>query len=128
MSSTHPRVYIAGPITGIQNFNHKAFYSSGVELWHLGFLPVNPHNICRHILRSDFTTDEQHWQACLKADMPHIISAHYMLMLDGWQQSRGACFERQIALTLGIPVFYSINELEDMAVTIASAMLAAHSH
>ena len=35
-----------------------------------------------------------------------LVDSDAILMLNGWQDSRGACMERTVAFQLNIPIYY----------------------
>jgi hypothetical protein len=96
------KVYIAGPISGMAHYNYQAFANAQIEIEQIGFKAVNPHTICAGINVHD-------WPALLKKCTLVYCDAIYML--PGWQNSKGATLERTVAITLGIPIFYSIDAL-----------------
>lgn len=106
MSTTKPsnklRVYICGPISGIENGNKKAFDLMEAQLWTRGFHPINPHVTCAHIKREFYQSDKAHWQACMRADIRELMTADAIVLLPGWQNSKGAHVEITLAKELGI--------------------------
>ena len=35
-----------------------------------------------------------------------LVDSDAIIMLNGWQESRGACLERNVAFELDIPIYY----------------------
>ena len=46
------------------------------------------------------------WEDYMRDGISALMDSDAILMLDGWQESRGASLERHIALELKIPIFY----------------------
>lgn len=95
------KVYISGPMTGIQDYNRGAFIEAEKLLRVKGYDAVNPHDIK---LEKGSTYEDY-----MKADIKALLECDYIYMLEGWKESKGACMEYQIAKFLGIkeiiPVF-----------------------
>lgn len=90
------RVYIAGPMTGIQGFNRSEFHSAATLLSSDGHVVLNP------AILPDGLSDSQYMDICLA--MLRCASGIYML--SGWEHSAGARAENAIAEKLGISVMY----------------------
>jgi len=46
------------------------------------------------------------WEDYMRDGIAALVDSDAILMLDGWQESRGACLERTIAFELNIPIYY----------------------
>ena len=101
-------VYIAGPYTGptqwivAQNIRAAESYGRGVAL--LGLFPIVP-----HVLGQSFG-DEQTPEFWYRGTLEVMKRCDAVIMLPNWSESKGAIHERRIALELGLPVFYSLEE------------------
>lgn len=89
------KVYIAGPISGVNNFTQK-FAEVEQTLNHIGFEVVNP-----AVLPLD--TD---YKECINRGLDKLFDCDAIFMLDGWEESQGATLEQQYAATVGMPIFY----------------------
>lgn len=89
------RIYIAGPMTGIPNYNRPAFFEAAGRLITAGHEPINPATIP--------TTDGWGYRDYLRAAIRMMLNAEALAMLDGWVYSRGALLEWQIAYAVGMP-------------------------
>ncbi len=107
-----PKVYISGPITGIPNFNASSFCDAERSLYYSGYDIANPlriNNVINHLNEVTVTLEEhskyprEHY---LKNDVAQLIKCDYIFFLGGWENSKGALFERQIAQELKIPTLY----------------------
>lgn len=85
-------VYIAGPMSGLPNFNRKAFYYAEKMLRNLGFRPINP-----AMLPTDLP--EEAYMPICRAMIEQCEAIH---LLDGWENSKGALQEMQWAVELGL--------------------------
>ena len=90
------RVYIAGPMTGYENFNREAFHKAEEELKREGHTVLNP------AVLPDGLTQPHYMDICMA--MIRCVDAIYML--NGWQRSAGAKAELALAEKLGHAVIY----------------------
>jgi len=91
------RIYLAGPMTGLHEFNFPAFHAAAAALRATGHDVVNPAEI-----NKDPNAD---WAACLRADIAQLVTCDAIALLPGWINSRGATLERHIAHCLGMRIF-----------------------
>lgn len=98
------RIYIAGPMSGLPELNFPAFHAAAAELRAQGYDVVNPAEI-----NADPTAG---WVACMRLDIAQLVTCDQILLLPGWESSRGATLERHIAQMLEMPVQYAkVNEV-----------------
>lgn len=95
------RVYLAGPMTGIDQFNFPAFHDKAEELRELGIEVSNPAE--NHGGRTDLPLAEY-----FKVDLPQVCDADAIVVLPGWETSRGARIEVDLARHLGKPVLSAL--------------------
>lgn len=100
------KVYIAGPMTGYQDFNRPAFYAAAEILRERGFTVKTPADCY----------NGNSWEEGMKHDIPAMLSCDRVSLLDGWEKSRGARLEVFIARELGIPVETMKETLEGVEV------------
>jgi hypothetical protein len=111
------KVYIAGPYTphstngAVEMLgNIRQGIRMSLDLIHLGFAPFCP------------WLDFLYWVSCpeekvltyeqiINLSLVYVEGNEAVLMLPRWESSAGAQKERQHALDLDIPVFYSVEEL-----------------
>lgn len=91
-------LYIAGPMTGIPDYNRPAFNRAAQALAHVGFEVINPAEL-------DLGPDAT-WLAYMRAALCNLSLADGVALLPGWEHSRGARIERNAAFDLGLPVAY----------------------
>jgi nucleoside 2-deoxyribosyltransferase len=89
------KVYISGPISGIDGLNKKAFEEAKAYLLAIGHEPTSPHDIC---LGKD---QSESWVAFMREDIKALMDCDAIYMLAGWSHSRGAAIEYSIAERLG---------------------------
>jgi hypothetical protein len=89
-------VYIAGPMTGIPDYNYPAFNEAERQLRAAGHEPLNP---ARRGLRPGWTYGDY-----LRHAIRDVLLADAIAALPGWMRSRGARLETDIAHAIGIPV------------------------
>ena len=92
------RVYIAGPMTGIEDFNYPAFNAVAKELRAAGWHVENPaeHGV----------VDGAEWADYLYYDLGRLATCSALYLLPGWKTSRGAYLEFLVANTLGMTIGY----------------------
>ena len=104
------RIYIAGPMTGYEDWNFTAFFKAEAELEALGHDVVNPaHNdgvTLEEALKSagDPACPNHTWSYYMRRDLPHVLGVDAICVLPGWQNSRGASLEVHVAKAVGIPL------------------------
>lgn len=89
-------IYVAGPMTGLPDFNYPAFRSAAAELRERGFEVEDPST------NENPTPGDYHgW---LRAGLAQLIRCDAVALLDGWEASGGARLEVNVAATLGLRV------------------------
>lgn len=104
------KVYIAGPMSGMKDFNFPAFFEAERQLEELGYEVINPaHNdgaTVQEALQSAGTPESPNklWSYYMKRDLPHVMDVDMLCVLPGWQKSKGATLEVTVARALGLPL------------------------
>lgn len=91
------RLYVAGPMTGLPDFNYPAFNREARVLREFGYEVENPaDNEARltNPTRYDY----------LRAGLAQLLTCDGVATLAGWSESQGARWEVDTADILGIPV------------------------
>lgn len=91
------KTYIAGPMSGILNFNHQAFAYAATALRAAGHDVRSPHEI-------DGGSTDQTWEWYMRRALQMLLDCDEIVLLPGWDQSKGAAFEREVAELLGMPI------------------------
>lgn len=101
-------VYIAGPMTGIEDLNFSEFDVASYKWKEKGFGVINPATLTReYAKRKGLKIKDLCVRECAMTDLVEIISrASHMFMLKGWEYSKGAKTEHALAEWLGITISY----------------------
>lgn len=117
------KVYVAGPMRGIPEFNFPAFHAATARLRAEGHTVFNPaeRDIQTHgvdISKGNATGDEAlaaathgfNLREALKDDLEFIcLHADAIALLPGWENSKGARAERAAGEALGLKIFEIAN-------------------
>lgn len=90
-------VYIAGPMTGMPDFNYPAFFAAEKRLQAAGFGTLNP-------ARAEGREYCRTWLDYMRAGIRDVAACDGIALLPGWQDSRGAALEAHVARSLDLPV------------------------
>ncbi|MBN5514128.1 DUF4406 domain-containing protein [Pseudomonas paraeruginosa] len=90
------RVYLAGPMTGLPDFNYPAFNAEEKRIRALGYFVENP--AVNMIYRGS------PWETYMRDGIKRLMDCDILALLPGWERSRGANIERNLAITLGMLV------------------------
>lgn len=120
------KFYIAGPMTGIPQFNFPAFDVAAASLRSFGYLVVSPVELDDPSSRSAALANEtgdpeqynadtgETWGDLLARDVKLIADeVSGVVALEGWEDSRGARLEVFVARTCGKPVYSHEEWLND---------------
>lgn len=89
--------YLAGPMTGLPEFNFPAFHAATSDLRMRGYAVFNPAETAGEETGLDL-------DKYIRVDLALIQAADVVVVLPGWQSSRGAKAEVIVATLLGMPV------------------------
>ncbi len=104
-------LYVSGRITPVKNTtideNIQAARIVAIALWEAGHAVI-----CPHLNTAYFNEDcKVGFDDYIKGDLIMLARCDGIVMLKGWEDSRGAVIEHEYALGLGIPVFHNIPAL-----------------
>lgn len=111
-TTTNPKVYIAGPMTGYKNYNFFAFDKAKSDLQSQGWNVISPADIDRAhgfdptIKGMSHDLSASDLGAMLARDIMAISDCDAIYMLDGWEPSKGANIEYLFAHIIGIDILY----------------------
>jgi len=88
-------LYIAGPMSGLPEFNYPAFFAAEKRLREAGYPVLNP---ARREARDDWT-----WIDYMRPAIRDVSNCDGIALLPGWERSKGARVERFIAQNLDLP-------------------------
>lgn len=103
-------VYLAGPFRGETAWdvecNIRKAETLALEVWRLGHAAVCPHTSTRFF---DGAVPDD---VFLRGDLEILRRCDAVLLVEGWEHSKGATVEAREALTRGIPVFTTFDRLQ----------------
>jgi hypothetical protein len=136
------RAYIAGPMTGIEHHNFPAFFKAEAflrEKFPYGTF-INPARLDSSGIQVNLEYDvditeldkvdwdrlslemqrlvgvgKVTWEDCMRRDIKALVDMTDIVLLLGWEKSRGACLENHIAMALGFRRWFL--DLEKMGLT-----------
>lgn len=92
-------IYIAGPMSGLPDFNYPAFRAAQAKL-EKGYevlCPVDSEKL-------NDTGAPQTWEWYMRHALGMVMRAEAVCLLPGWMESRGAKLEVQVAEALGLDI------------------------
>ncbi|MGB1300378.1 MAG: DUF4406 domain-containing protein [Pseudoalteromonas tetraodonis] len=95
------RIYIAGPVSNLPQFNIDAFRDAETKLIEMGHAPIVPHDL---FVEQDLHPVEDYnliMRQCLK----EMLNCDAVVLLDSWRFSNGARIEQQTAQAVGIKTY-----------------------
>lgn len=109
-------VYIAGPMTGVEDFNFPAFDDAEKDLMDRGWAVISPASMDREhgFDPKKDSADAEMMQAVIDRDVDAILhKADALALLPGWEKSTGANAEIALAKWKGIKIYIypDMNEL-----------------
>ena len=96
MTQALKRIYIAGPMSGLPDFNYPAFHAAAAVLRAQGHQVENPAENPAPTCGT--------WQGYMRMSLRQIAACACLCMLPGWRSSRGARIEHGLALDLDLEV------------------------
>ena len=91
------KLYLSGPMTGIPDHNYPAFEAARTRLKAMGHEVICPAEAGE--------VEGWTWSDYLKRDLVLLFDAEAVVVLPGWEHSRGAQLEVSVATQLGMVVF-----------------------
>lgn len=92
------KLYLAGPMAGLPDHNFPIFNRVAAQLRERGHVVFNP-------AENDDGGIRRARSFYMKLDIPALLASDAIVLLDGWQRSRGASLEVWLALDMGMPIF-----------------------
>jgi len=98
------KIYISGPISGVEDKNRKAFRDASNFLLSEGHIPINPIDL------DDVDPCTDDWCAYMRRDIKYLVDCDAILLLPRWEESRGAKLEVIVAQTLDMKMYRLLNK------------------
>ena len=90
------RIYIAGPMSGLPDYNYPAFHAATWHLRGLGYHVESPHEPGQ--------VDGWGWADYMRRGLQQMLTCDVIALLPGWHASRGAMLELRLAEELRMRV------------------------
>lgn len=98
------KIYISGAISHLDLDERRAAFAGAEELLTgKGYEVFNP-------FKNGVSQDE-HWREHMRVDLAALPLCDAIYMLDGWETSKGAKLEFDVASTCGLKIYYQSNKL-----------------
>lgn len=94
------KIYIAGPMSGLVEFNRQAFMFTAAKLAGRGHVALNP------AILPDGLSQAEYMDICLAM----LRCADAIYMLEGWEHSAGARAENALAEKLEMEIIFQEEE------------------
>lgn len=92
----YPHLYVAGPMSGLPDFNYPAFHMAAATLRELGYTVTNP--------AENGLPRSAPWAQHMRADIKGLVDCDGLAVLPGHENSVGARIEIELATKLGMTV------------------------
>lgn len=90
------KIYLAGPMSGIEELNYPAFNAEAKRLRDLGHKVENP--------AENPVPPCGSWTGYMRMALRQLVDCECVALLPGWTDSKGAVIERNLAQALEMPV------------------------
>lgn len=105
-------IYVAGPMTGVPDFNFPLFNAVTHDLRRQGFEVSNPAEFGE--FEGDDGTDSADMRArYMERDLAHVVNVDAICLLPGWEESKGANMELLTALMTGKEIWGLVQAIDD---------------
>jgi hypothetical protein len=109
-------VFVAGPYRHTDEWrvfqNIRRAETLALSLWSMGLAVICPHKNTEHF---GGAAPDAVW---LDGALEMVRRSDAVVCLPDWEESEGACGEVALAKQMGIPVFYSLGEVETWAISL----------
>ena len=99
------KIFISGPMTGIDNYNFPRFDLAEKQLAEAGIDCVNPANVCRKYKKETVLSNKAKFQEMIDEQQRLESECDAIVLLDGWHESKGVRLELKTALELGMDIY-----------------------
>lgn len=103
------KIYIAGPMSGIEGLNWRKFNQKEMDLVSAGWCVVNPARMDHDAgINPMDELKEYDYEDAARRDIEALKSCDAIYLMSGFQFSKGACWERALAKHWGLRRYYEI--------------------
>jgi Domain of unknown function (DUF4406)/Domain of unknown function (DUF6378) len=102
-------VYLAGPMTGVPQFNFPAFFDAEHRLREMGWEVVNPAQMDYDLGFDPDTDKPQTNETYMRRDLPFLAACDAIALLPEWWTSKGAKDELAVARMCGLEVIDALD-------------------
>lgn len=102
------RMYLSGPMTGIPNYNHELFDKVAKEFRDANFAVCSP----SEFFDGDLTKERKEY---MREAVKYLLEADTIVLLPGWEESKGSRLEAAIATELDLIVVEYVENDEQAA-------------
>lgn len=104
------KLYISGPMTGYTDFNRENFNRMSWRVRELGYAAINPVDL------DLVEPSKDGWTNYLRRDIKYLVACDGVVLLTGWENSKGAKLETYIAHQLEMPFYVmdGVNGLKEV--------------
>ena len=99
------KVFISGPMRGYEKYNFSAFDKAEEMLSSRGIECVNPARISRKFKEEDIDNATGTCNEMVRQQQEAEKTCNAILLLDGWQKSKGVMLELKTAIDLDLEIF-----------------------
>ena len=105
METPKKKIYVAGPMRGLPEFNYPAFNRAEFVLRNLDYEVVNPAKMGdKYGTADELNANKDLLDRLMHEELEAIAGCHAIYLLRGWERSFGARQELQLALMLGLEI------------------------
>ena len=94
------KIYIAGPMTGLPDYNRAAFYLASDNLKEQGHSPKHTAWMVDGLDRTDY----------MRNSIQLMLTCEAIYLLSGWENSLGSKVEKSIADVCGLQIIEEVTE------------------
>lgn len=105
------KVYVAGPMTGIEGWNYPAFHDAAARLRAAGHEVVNPAELGeKYGAPEEISEDPEKMADLIIEETDALETCEAIYLLRGWNRSRGTLRELRIAFSHGLEILVDDGE------------------
>jgi len=105
------KIYISGQITGLNYQEAKGMFERGEReaISHFAIFTSIENIKVINPMKLEHKPDSE-WEDYMQKDIDELLRCKGIYMLNNWKKSKGARVEHAIAVEMGFPIIYQINE------------------